>query len=166
MFSRFPLICSILVGMLILAACSPASTPEPTLPAPTESPPTEAPPTEAAPTDVPPTEAPPTEAPPEAPAPPADAGGVSFTNDVQPILNSRCANCHGLERTSGDFDLTTYDLLMAGGEEGLAVIPGDAANSPLVTLPEAGKMPKRGPKLTPDQVQILKDWVNQGALNN
>jgi len=28
------------------------------------------------------------------------------------------------------------------------------------------KMPKRGPKLTPDQVQLITDWVNQGALDN
>jgi hypothetical protein len=28
------------------------------------------------------------------------------------------------------------------------------------------KMPKRGPKLTPPQVQTIIDWINQGALNN
>jgi len=27
-------------------------------------------------------------------------------------------------------------------------------------------MPKRGPKLTPDQVQLVVDWINQGALDN
>jgi hypothetical protein len=28
------------------------------------------------------------------------------------------------------------------------------------------EMPKRGPKLTPDQVQLIMTWINEGALNN
>jgi len=36
----------------------------------------------------------------------------------------------------------------------------------LVELVTTQKMPKRGPKLTPPQIQIITDWVNQGALNN
>jgi hypothetical protein len=36
----------------------------------------------------------------------------------------------------------------------------------LVTLAASGKMPKRGPKLTPIQIQVLTDWVNAGALDN
>lgn len=158
---------SILVSALLFAACAPTTALEPTALPPTQLPPTDVQPTDVLPTEVPPTElAATTDATLEPTIPPLDASGVSFANDVQPILNSRCASCHGLERTSGDFDLTTYDLLMAGGEEGLAVLPGDAASSPLVTLSESGNMPKNGPKLTPDQLQVMKDWVNQGALNN
>jgi hypothetical protein len=29
-----------------------------------------------------------------------------------------------------------------------------------------GAMPKRGPKLTPAQIQIITDWINAGAPNN
>jgi mono/diheme cytochrome c family protein len=82
------------------------------------------------------------------------------------MLDSRCVNCHGGERTSKGLSLKTYDTLMAGSENGPVVTPGDAANSPLAELVANGKMPKRGPKLTPDQVQLIVDWINQGALNN
>jgi hypothetical protein len=96
---------------------------------------------------------------------PASAG-VSFSTDVMPILKNSCIRCHGGERISGGLNLTTYAALMMGGESGAVVIPGDAAGSLLVMLSESGKMPKRGTKLTPEQVQILKDWVNAGAPNN
>lgn len=108
---------------------------------------------------------------PEAPAEPTapveePAATVSFSADVQPILDSRCANCHGGERVEGGFILLTYADLMAGGDEGLVIIPGDAANSLLAQLIEAGKMPKRGGNLNPAQIQIILDWINEGALDN
>ena len=55
---------------------------------------------------------------------------------------------------------------MAGSENGQVVTPGNAADSKLVDLIVSQKMPKRGPKLTPPQVQLITDWVNQGALDN
>ena len=55
---------------------------------------------------------------------------------------------------------------MAGSENGPVVTAGNAADSKLVELIVNQKMPKRGPKLTPPQVQLITEWVNQGALNN
>ncbi|HEX5809988.1 MAG TPA: hypothetical protein VFY25_15070, partial [Anaerolineales bacterium] len=60
----------------------------------------------------------------------------------------------------------THAELMAGSDNGAVIIPGDAANSLLVELVATQKMPKRGPKLTPPQVQLITDWVNQGAPDN
>jgi mono/diheme cytochrome c family protein len=111
------------------------------------------------------------------PAPPVNlqgsAGGaestpdaVSFSQDVLPILQSRCVNCHGGQRTEKKLDMTSYEKLMAGSEKGAVVIPGDADNSSFIQLVLQGKMPKRGPKLLPEQVQTLVDWVKAGALNN
>jgi hypothetical protein len=91
---------------------------------------------------------------------------VSFSADVFPILDSRCINCHGGDRIEGELIMRSYDDLMAGGESGQVIVPGDAANSILVKLVTDKKMPKRGPKLTPIQVQTITDWVNQGAQNN
>jgi uncharacterized membrane protein len=91
---------------------------------------------------------------------------VSFTKDVMPLLQSRCFNCHGGQQTSKGLNLTSYDSLMTGSENGPILTAGDAANSPIVQLVIAGKMPKRGPKLTPNEVQLLADWINAGAKNN
>jgi hypothetical protein len=101
------------------------------------------------------------------PAPDESSGtSVSFSADVFPILDSRCINCHGGDRIEGELIMRSYDDLMAGGESGQVIVPGDAANSILVKLVTDKKMPKRGPKLTPIQVQTITDWVNQGAQNN
>ena len=135
------------------------------------SPPTEEPaPAIQVPTDPPaPTEeaAAPTEVPTEQPtSEPAASTGVSFANDILPILNSRCLNCHGGDKIEEGLIIGSYGELMAGSANGPVIVPGDAEGSLLVELVTSQKMPKRGPKLTPPQVQLIVDWVNQGALNN
>jgi uncharacterized membrane protein len=91
---------------------------------------------------------------------------VSFANDVLPILNSRCKNCHGGQKIEEGLNLTNYELLLAGSENGPVIIPGDANNSLLGKALIEREMPKRGPKLKPDQAQIIIDWINQGAFDN
>jgi hypothetical protein len=105
----------------------------------------------------------------EAPAatePAAQGATVSFANDILPIIESRCISCHGGQRTEKELDMKTFASLMAGSENGPVVTPGDAAQSKFVELVANQKMPKRGPKLTPPQVQLFTDWVNEGALDN
>lgn len=97
---------------------------------------------------------------------PAASASVSFANDIMPILESRCLNCHGGDRLEEGLSVRTYADLMSGSENGPVIVAGDAANSKLVELVQNQKMPKRGPKLTPPQVQLIIDWVNQGALDN
>jgi hypothetical protein len=96
----------------------------------------------------------------------ASGASVSFATAILPMLQSRCVNCHGGQRTEHELNLNSYEGVMAGSENGPVVTPGDAANSPMAELVANGKMPKRGPKLTPDQVQLIVDWINQGAQNN
>ena len=115
--------------------------------------------TEAAPLEIP-TEMP-TEVPKEAPA-----AVASFANDVMPIIQSRCVNCHGGERIEEGLLMRSYDEIMAGSDNGPVIVPGDVAGSLLVELITTKEMPKRGPKLTPPQIQIITDWVTAGALNN
>jgi mono/diheme cytochrome c family protein len=91
---------------------------------------------------------------------------VSFANDILPLLQSRCINCHGGERTQEGLSMKTYTDLMAGSKNGPVITAGDANNSLLADLVATQKMPKRGPKLTPPQVQLIVDWINQGALDN
>lgn len=156
-----------LVAGLVLAGCGTQAAPEPaaaqapaTQPAP-ELPPQEAP-TEAV--ALPSTEVP-AEAPAEAPIE-APAATVSFVNDIMPIIQSRCVNCHGGDRIEEGLLMTTYANIMAGSENGPVIVPGDPVNSLLVELITNQKMPKRGPKLTPPQVQIITEWVAAGAPNN
>jgi hypothetical protein len=157
---RTTLIVSTLL-IFILTACGASATPV----LPTETPAPASLPTD---TLVPTVELIPTSAPTDAPAAtdtPA-AATVSFANDVMPILQSRCINCHGGQDTKEGLSFASYETLMAGSQNGPVIVPGDPTNSLLIQLIQEGKMPKRGPKLTPDQLQILIDWILTGALNN
>lgn len=164
------LIILILIAGLI-SACGSQPTEVPASP-PTEEPaPAISSPTSAeAPTDSPvstDTAVPPTEVPAESPTTePVASTGVSFANDIVPILQSRCLNCHGGDRIQEGLSVRTYGELLGGSDNGPVIIPGNAEASLLVELVTAQKMPKRGPKLTPPQVQLIVDWINQGALDN
>jgi hypothetical protein len=125
--------------------------------------PTNPPADTVAPTDT--TAAQPTEAPATQPAAPSGAT-VSFATDIGPLLQNRCGSCHGGSRKQEGLSVITYTDLMKGSENGPVVVPGDSENSLLVELVASQEMPKRGPKLTPSEVQLLIDWVNQGALDN
>ena len=91
---------------------------------------------------------------------------VSFAVDIQPLLKSRCGNCHGGNKTEEGLNLLSYASLIQGSDNGLVVNAGSADNSLLVEQVVSQEMPKRGPKLTPPQVQLIIDWINQGALDN
>ena len=96
----------------------------------------------------------------------APVASVSFINDVLPILENSCNKCHGVEQIKEGLDMRTYETLMAGSFNGTVITPGNAEDSFLVQQLLEGEMPKRGPKLTHDQIQIIINWINAGALNN
>jgi uncharacterized membrane protein len=150
----------LIAGLLTACGAQPVEAP-PSAPTEDAAPATDT----SAPTEAPVTETPATEVT-AATQPPVQGDTVSFASDVMPIVESRCINCHGGERTQEGLSLKSHAELMAGSDNGTVVVPGDAANSLLVELVAEQKMPKRGPKLTPPQVQLITDWVNQGALDN
>jgi mono/diheme cytochrome c family protein len=101
--------------------------------------------------------------------PPVDTSSgeaVSYSKEILPILETSCVKCHGVEKVSRGLDLTSYEKAMAGSVKGPVIQPGDANNSSLVKVIEQGKMPKQGTKLTEAQLELIKNWVNQGAQNN
>mgnify|MGYP003524916386 FL=1 len=91
---------------------------------------------------------------------------VSFANDIQPLLENRCGNCHGGNKTEEGLNLLSYEAIIQGSDNGPVINAGAADDSLLVEMVVTLEMPKRGPKLTPPQVQLIIDWVNQGALDN
>ncbi len=94
------------------------------------------------------------------------SGGVSFQNDILPIFDRSCIRCHGGNRTEAELDLRSYASLMTGSENGPVIVAGDDEASELITQVVTGEMPRRAPKLAAEQLQLLVDWVNQGALDN
>ncbi len=93
--------------------------------------------------------------------------GVSFKDDVQPILAERCAipGCHAAPGAGG-LDLTAYDTFKKGGNSGAAFDAGNGKGSLVVKRIDGGGMPLGGPPLNADQVQLFIDWIDAGAENN
>ena len=104
--------------------------------------------------------------PPQAETPTQAAASVSFAKDIMPIFENNCIKCHGVEQIKEGLDLRTYETLMAGSFNGSVITPGNANDSFLVEQIVKGEMPKRRPKLLPEQIQLIIDWINAGALNN
>jgi hypothetical protein len=99
--------------------------------------------------------------------PPAAKTKVDFSRDIEPIFKERCQICHGAATQSGGLRLDTRVGAMAGGNSGAVIKPGDSANSKLIQLVAGLKkdlvMPMTGPRLTLEQVGLLRAWIDQGA---
>ena len=95
----------------------------------------------------------------------ADDKKVSFEKDVLPIFKASCISCHKADKKKGKLDMSTYADLMKGGKQGSPVKAGDPAKSLIIEM-ISGKepeMPEKGDKLSDAQVQIISDWIKQGA---
>ena len=92
---------------------------------------------------------------------------VDFAKEIKPIFEKSCINCHGHGRDKGDFRLDTRETAIKGGENGADIVPGNSAGSSLVAL-IAGVdpdevMPKKGTRLTQEQIGLVRAWIDQGA---
>lgn len=108
-------------------------------------------------------------------ASPAEAAdNASFKNDVLPILEKHCSECHaagGEGQEASGLNLTTYEGVMKGTTHGPVVVPGDAFLSNMMVLVDgrAGpelKMPHGRKDLTRWEKTLIRRWINRGALDN
>jgi len=91
---------------------------------------------------------------------------VSFSKDIQPILEQNCLRCHGQAMQSSRLDLSTREGAMRGGARWPAIVPGQAEDSFLYRLVaglDKPAMPLNGNKLTDAQIVAIKNWIDQGA---
>ncbi len=99
---------------------------------------------------------------------PGPDGDAFFREEVLPILRASCFECHGpAERNpKGGFALTGRDALLAGGDTGPAVVPGDPDASLIIQAvrwsDELLEMPPEE-RLAADDVATLERWVELGA---
>jgi mono/diheme cytochrome c family protein len=98
--------------------------------------------------------------------PPPAAGPVVFGRDIKPIFDNSCIKCHGRGRSRGGFQLDTRDTVLKGGDSGPAVVKGRSEDSLLIELVSGADaenvMPKKGSRLTAEQVGLLRAWIDQG----
>jgi len=93
---------------------------------------------------------------------------VDYETEIQPIFDNHCGNCH-LGNSSGGLNLSSYEDVMQGANAGPVVIPGLHAVSSLYDRitrdnSEAGDMPPGNEELTSDQIDLIVQWIDEGAL--
>jgi len=92
---------------------------------------------------------------------------VDFQTQIAPIIKASCLKCHGGEKTKGKLKLDTRENAMKGGENGKCIIPNDSAKSSFYTLlidkDEDVRMPEKAKPLPPEQIELIKKWIEQGA---
>ena len=98
--------------------------------------------------------------------PPAASRPVDFARDIQPIFEASCVQCHARGKAKGSFSLETRDDFMLGGDTGPPAIVGNSADSLVVEMisgltPDL-LMPKKGKRLTVEQVAVFRAWIDQG----
>jgi hypothetical protein len=97
----------------------------------------------------------------------SSAKAVDYLRDVKPLLRAKCFACHGALKQESGLRLDTAELAQKGGDSGPAIEPGNAEASLLFqrisASDELERMPAEAPPLAPEQVAILKTWIDQGA---
>ena len=101
---------------------------------------------------------------------------ISYQRDVHPIFEEKCTGCHtppygeGYRQTG--LDMGSYETLVQGSIYGPVIVPGNSRKSALNILVEgrAGDLSRaleiKHKPMTDREIEVLRLWVGQGALNN
>lgn len=99
--------------------------------------------------------------------PPPATHKINFGAEIKPIFEASCIRCHGRGRVRGGLQIDSLAMLVKGGDSGPALIPHDSAHSYLIALVSSHDpdeaMPKKGKRLTPEEIGLLRAWIDQGA---
>ncbi len=92
---------------------------------------------------------------------------VDFAHQIVPLLKKQCGNCHSGTQKEGGFSLNTRETLLEGGESGEDVISQNGEQGELLarvtTDDEFTRMPPEGDPLSPQQISLLKRWIESGV---
>jgi hypothetical protein len=114
------------------------------------------------PTPLPPT---PTLAPTPTQAPAAEGATPSVTLltwvQVGPFFSTKCGMCHSSTTATNGLSLSSYADAIKGATDGPVIVPNDTATSKLIQVQSAGGHPGQ---LSPEELAIVKAWIDEGAL--
>ncbi|MFK7777632.1 MAG: DUF1549 domain-containing protein [Gimesia sp.] len=93
---------------------------------------------------------------------------VDFTQQIQPLLAKHCYSCHGPDVQEGGLRMDQSEQAFKQMEsEAIAVVPQHPEKSEiisrLVSKDESLQMPPEGDRLKPKEIDLLRDWIQQGA---
>ena len=90
----------------------------------------------------------------------------TFDSDIRPLLETRCLACHGSDSPQAGLDLRTKASILHGGKSGPALVVGASAGSLLLDKVVSKTMPPGDAKLTGEEIDTLRLWIDKGAPAN
>ena len=98
-----------------------------------------------------------------------DKTAPDFARDIQPILKVRCYSCHDARKKTAELRLDIRSSAFRGGASGKkAIVPGHSAEGELMrriaSTNDEEVMPPSGPKLSANQIDLMRRWIEAGAL--
>jgi cytochrome c/WD40 domain-containing protein len=102
-------------------------------------------------------------------ADPPAAPKVNYQDHILPLFRNSCLNCHNPDKKKGGLDISSFSATMAGSDSQKVIVPGDPDGSVLyrlVTHADEPKMPQKADKLPQKDLDLIKQWIAGGALEN
>jgi len=104
-------------------------------------------------------------------SPAVSAAEIEFNRDVRPILSDKCFACHGPDEKTREAELRLDEQASAFADRdgSHVIVAGEPSSSSLVaritSTDEFDRMPppEHGKALTDDEIEILQNWIQQGA---
>src|SRR4051794_38815797 len=95
----------------------------------------------------------------------AAAAPPDFAKEVEPLLRTHCVKCHGPEKQKGGLRFDVKSEALKKGDSGeRSIVPGKATESELIrrvtSTDKDLRMPSEGEPLTPEQIDVLRRWVD------
>ena len=84
----------------------------------------------------------------------------AWENFAGPLLQQKCAACHGSASGMSGLNLSTYQDALKGGTKGAGVVPNSSATSEIIVIQSAGGHPGQ---LSAEELEKLKAWIDAGA---
>ena len=99
--------------------------------------------------------------------PPPFTRSVDFARDIQPVLAQNCYRCHGEQRAEAALRWDLKASALKGSDHGPVIVPRKSAESRMIHLVAGldpkNVMPKKGERLSQEQIGLLRAWIDQGA---
>ncbi len=98
-------------------------------------------------------------------APSDSAAETFFETNLRPLLVTHCAKCHGADKQSSNLRVDSREALLAGGDRGPALVPGDVEKSLLLKAVRHADELKMPPdeQLPAAAIDDLAKWIKAGA---
>jgi len=99
------------------------------------------------------------------PAPSGPLAGIELTwgGGIGGLFAERCGMCHNAYGAEGGLDVSSYGSVLAGGDGGPGIVPGDSQAGTIVAVQSKGD---HDGQFSGDELAVVVEWLEAGAPEN